>query len=92
MKDIFEIMTVSGKDERREAGICVGISLKIGGRETVCPISGVCNSYDALESEVQEIKENLENMLTRANTILNESTPQLITALEPDMEDPVIYC
>ena len=92
MKGIFEIMTVEDRDEKGQKGIRLGISVKLGGHETICPISEVCKSYDALESEVRIIKENLENLLSRTKkAIFNESYPNAVTVLKSDMEAEEIW-
>lgn len=87
MKNIFEMITVSNSGEKDQTKVAIGIKVKIGGKETVCPISGLCKSLDALESEIREINENLENIIGMAEKVFNVGTsPQKAFELQPDME------
>ncbi|MDB9822324.1 hypothetical protein OAC89_01315 [Deltaproteobacteria bacterium] len=86
MKHIFEMRTASNIGEKDQTGISIGINVKIGGKETLCPISGVCDSPDGLESEIREIYENLEDILARAKKVFNASSGKKALELQPDLE------
>ena len=91
MKPVFELMTFTDKDEKGQAGVSIGINVKIGGNETIHPITSVCDSQDALESEVRALNENLENLTNRAKTIFERSSTHSVIELQPDMEPEEIW-
>ena len=91
MKDIFEMITVSNVGEKSQAGISIGINVKIGGKETICPISGVCESFEGLETEVGEIYKNLEKIMERAKNIFNSSSPQAAFEMNPDLKPEELW-
>ena len=86
MKDIFKIITTT--HEKAGTGIAIGITVKIGEREILCPISGVCDSMEAFESEISAINKNFENMLSNVRTIFEgsgaEGLPELKSDIEPE--------
>ncbi|MFC1867255.1 hypothetical protein ACFL0H_03885 [Thermodesulfobacteriota bacterium] len=91
MKNIFKMMTVGNKDKDRQA-VRIGININIGeSDERVCPVSRVCGSYDAFESEVRDIKENLGNVLSRAKRVFEKSSPYTELDLTPDMKPEEIW-
>jgi hypothetical protein len=91
MEDIFEMMTFADKEESQEIRVRLGIRLKIADHETTCPILRVCNSYGALESEVEAIKSNLERIMSRAKEIFRESSIPENLAIRPDMKPDEIW-
>ena len=91
MKPVFELMTFTNEDKKGEAGVSIGINVKIGGNETIHPISSVCDSQDALESEVRALNENLENLMDRAKKIFDRSSPHAVIEIQPDMEPGEIW-
>lgn len=91
MKNIFEMMTVTDKEKRDETKIRLGICLKVGEVETICPISGICNSYDAFEREVQAVKNSLERVMNMAKEIFSGSSLQETLELKSDMPAEKIW-
>lgn len=91
MKDIFEMMTVTDKEKQDETKIRLGICLKIGDTETICPISGICDSYDAFEVEVEAVKNNLERVINKAKEIFSGSSLQKTLELKADMAPEKIW-
>jgi hypothetical protein len=91
MKNIFELITFTGKDERSRAGASIGISIKIGINDTVHRISGLCNSLDALESEVRALNKELEDVLESAKIIFKESSSLGVPEIQPDMRPEEIW-
>ncbi len=80
MKNVFELITFTGKDEENRAGASIGVSIKIGINDTVHRISRVCNSLEALESEVRALNKDLEDVLESAKIIFKE--PSFLGVLE----------
>ena len=71
--------------------IRLGVALKIGNTETICPITGLCESYEAFEMEVESVKNNLDNLINKAKKIFSGSSIQEILALKADMSPEKIW-
>ena len=91
MKNIFEMMTVTDKEKQDETKIRLGICLKIGDTETICPISGICDSYEAFETEVEAVKNSLERIINKAKEIFSGSSLQETLELNADMSPEKIW-
>ena len=91
MKDIFEMVTVTGKEKQDETKIRLGICLKIGDNETICPITGICDSYEAFEMEVEAVKNSLERVINKAKEVFNGSSLQETLELNADMSPEKIW-
>jgi hypothetical protein len=91
MVDIFEVITITDKEESDKTGISLGITIKIAGHETLCPITKTCNSYEALEMEVKRIQENLESILHTTKGIFGASTNGEMFEFRSDMEPQEIW-
>ena len=91
MESIFKMVTETGKGEDGETTVSVGIRLKVGGHETTCPISRACDSYEALEIEVQGIKNSLDGLLTNAKRVLGEPGAEEGLDLRSDMAPEEIW-
>jgi hypothetical protein len=91
MAGIFEIMTVGDRGAKGETGVAIGISVKIGGNETICPVTGVFNSMDSLVSQVKSLNKDLEDILTRAKIIIEGSSSEMALDFHPDMSPSEIW-
>ena len=91
MKDVFEIITQSASGEGEETFVCIGIPLKAGGHDVMCPVSKTCASYGALEIEVQAIKDELDALLLRARESFEDSATEDALGLRPDMSPEEIW-
>lgn len=91
MKEIFEMMKVPDKEKEDEIRVQLGIPLKIADRETTCPVTKACNSYESLEIEVQAIKDDLERIMIRAKDIFRKSSIQESLDFGSDMEPEEIW-
>ena len=91
MESIFEMMTETGKGEDEKTTVSVGIRAKVGGHETTCPISRAYHSYEALEIEVQSIKNSFDSLLAEARRVFRESEAQEGPDLRSDMEPEEIW-
>lgn len=89
MENIFEVTTTVEKGN--EIVSSVGIRLKIGGHEIVCPVSRACNTYEALQIEVQAIKNDLESILERAKQVYRQPKIEEGIQLRPDMAPEEIW-
>ncbi|MGD8982431.1 MAG: hypothetical protein PVH99_15790 [Desulfobacteraceae bacterium] len=91
MESIFEMVTETGKREKKEISVSIGIRLKVGGHETTCPISRACHSYETLEMEVQAIKNSLDSLLAEAKRVIGESEADEGLDLRSDMAPEEIW-
>ena len=91
MVDIFEVITMTDKEASDKTGISLGITIKIAGQETLCPITSACDSYEALEMEVKKIQENLESILHITKGIFGASANGDMFEFRSDMEPQEIW-
>lgn len=91
MEDIFEMLTVAEKEKIDTIGLRLGVRIKIAGHETTCPISKICNSYEALEIEVQALKNHLERIMNGARNIFSRSSIQGGLDIRPDMTPEQVW-
>ena len=91
MESVFELVTETGKRDKEETSIRVGIRLKVGGHVTTCPVSRACHTYEALEIEVQSLKDSLDSLLAEANALLGEPKPEEGLDLRSDMAPEEIW-
>lgn len=86
MKDnIFELMDVSKGDKKSDRSVCLGIRVAVSGRETRCPVTEVCSSYDDFEKVIQTLKDNLEAIRVQAKDLYHASEVQGGLNLRSDM-------
>jgi hypothetical protein len=104
MKTIFDLIRSS---ERREGGkpeLRLGLRLKIGDQETICPLTSSVDSYEALESEVQTLQEDLGTVMKRAKDFLEvgrspdetldfdaDMAPEEVWALLSEVDDEGLF-
>ncbi len=91
MKNLFEIIYARNGDKNEEPSVCIGIRIKIGARETICPLSGPAKSHEALEADIGSIKENLDMISKMARDLFNTSSPGTAVELNPDMGPEEIW-
>ena len=90
MKNLFEIMTVKNEEDSR-ISVRIGIRVKIGEHEVIHPVSGICNSQEALDREIDSIKENIEDIRETSRHILEGSSEPVGIELRSDMEPEEIW-
>jgi len=91
MQNIFEIITQPNKDKESNKEVALGIRVKLSSFETVCPLTASCKSYPALESEVQGIRQNLDDLLKEARRLFEGSSKTDRLGLRPDMKAEQIW-
>ena len=74
MKGIFDLIESTEEGGGEKPVFRLGLRLKIGDQETVCPLTSPFETYEALETGVQFIKENLDRIVKRAKELF-EGTP-----------------
>ncbi len=83
MEELFEMMRVDEGAE--EKGICLGIRIRVSGRETTCPVSRPCASFDTFEEEVRDLKAQLDKVLSQGKAYYQASRLQGKLDIRPDM-------
>ena len=91
MEVFFEMLTVTEKEKIDTIGIRLAVRIKIAGHETICPISKICNSYEALEIEVQALKDNIEGIMNGARDIFSRLSIQGGLSIRPDMTPEQVW-
>ena len=89
MNKIFEIIDHQDQDTRK--GIALGVRLKIGDYEAICPVSKVVPSLAGLNAEIQAIKGELDEISIKAKRILEENASDQIPELHSDMPPEKIW-
>ena len=104
MKTIFDLIKSSERREGDKPELRLGVRIKIGDQETVCPLTGSVDSYEALQGEVQTLQEDLGEVMKRAKNFLQggrspdetldfdaDMAPDQIWALLSEVDDEVLF-
>jgi hypothetical protein len=91
MKGIFELISGSRSGVGEETFVSIGIPLKAGEHDVMCPVSKTCTSYRDLEIEVQAIKDELDALLQKAKESFEVSGTEDALDLRPDMSPEEIW-
>ena len=75
MKGIFDLIGSPEGGEGEKPMFRLGLRLKIGDQETVCPLTRPFESFEALENGVEFIKEDLGLIVERARERFKGSQP-----------------
>ena len=79
----------SGGDE--ETFVSIGIPLKAGDHDILCPVSKACSSYEELQIEVQAIKNELDTLLQKAKESFEGPVTEDALGLRPDMSAEEVW-
>ena len=82
---IFELLDVSTDEKGLDRSVCLGIRIAISDRETLCPVTEACPSFEAFEKVVQAIKDKLEAISEQAKNLYHTSEVQGGLSLSSDM-------
>jgi len=85
MDKIFELIVQPATGEGKKPEARIGIRLKLSSLETICHVTKPCQSYPALESEVQAIRQNLEDILKEGRNFFENALNRDNLGLKPDM-------
>ena len=91
MEDLFEMMTTDDQKKPLEKGIRLGIRPRVSGQETIYAISRPCESFDMFESEVQDLKAQLDRVLSQGKAFFHASRLQGELDIRPDMAPDEIW-
>jgi hypothetical protein len=85
MGKLFELLTqpAEGREKKPEARL--GIRVRLSSFETTCFVTQPCQTYHALESEVQAIRHDLEDVLKEARKAFESASKRDNLGLKPDM-------
>jgi hypothetical protein len=85
MDKIFELIVQPGEGQETKPEARIGIRVKLSSFETTCFVTQPCPSYHALESEVQAIRQNLEDVLKEARRVFESASKRDRLGLRSDM-------
>ncbi len=85
MDKIFDLITQPGEGQGKKPEARLGIRVKLSSFGTTCFVTRPCQSYHALESEVQAIRQNLEDVLKEARKAFESASKGDNLGLRPDM-------
>jgi hypothetical protein len=85
MDKIFELIAQPEKEEGKKTEVRLGIRVKLSSFETTCFVTQPCPSYHALESAVQAIRQNLEDVLKEARKTFESASKRDRLGLRPEM-------
>lgn len=85
MDNIFELIVQPGEGQETKPEARIGIRVKLSSFETTCFVTQPCPSYHALESEVQAIRQNLEDVLKEARKTFESASKRDRLGLRPEM-------
>jgi hypothetical protein len=75
MKGIFDLIKYSESREGEKQEFCLGLRLKVGDQETVCPLTKPTDSYNTLENEIKTIKQDLGKVMEKARNLIPGNQP-----------------
>lgn len=85
MDNIFELIVQPGEGQETKPEARIGIRVKLSSFETTCFVTQPCPSYHALESAVQAIRQNLEDVLKEARKTFESASKRDRLGLRPEM-------
>jgi hypothetical protein len=85
MDKIFELITERGEVQEKKPEARIGIRVRLSSFETTCFVTQPCASYQALEAEVQAIRQNLEDVLKEGRKAFESAWERDRFGLRPDM-------
>jgi len=90
MDEIFELITAAtAEGESQEFRL--GVRIKVGGFEAVCPLTRQCGSYKAFELEMERIRKRLEEVSIQARTMDERRGREETFGIEPHMAASEIW-
>jgi hypothetical protein len=91
MESVFELITNVKLEKEGPEECRLGIRVKVGGFETICPVTRPCHSYKAFELEVQGITKSLEQIMSRAKGIFEKPDAGEMFGIEPRMKAEEVW-
>ena len=75
MKRIFDLIKCPQGKEGGTPEFRLGLRIKIGDQETVCPLTESSGSFEGLENEVQTITQDLGRVMEKAKNLIRGDQP-----------------
>jgi hypothetical protein len=91
MESVFELITRVKLEKGGPEECRLGILVRVGGVETICPVTRPCHSYKAFELEVQSIAKSLEQIMSRAKGIFEKPDAGEMFGIEPHMKAEEVW-
>lgn len=83
MPDIFEIIHQAGEGKDAPLNFSLGIRIKIGNYETICPVTEFL-SCDDLKSEIGSFENELAGILKKLGSLENGNNTQTVSGMDED--------
>jgi hypothetical protein len=92
MSRIFKISACKNPQSTGGEAFCIGIPVRIAGRETVIPISESCQSLEEMVKAARDIQDELKLLLAEAEkTFQPEAGPESGLHFPPGMEPDKVW-
>jgi hypothetical protein len=91
MTDIFKIIAREDRERGGKKGVRLGIEVRVGDWETVCPVSDVCQSLQEMTAEIEAVKKGLDRALQEAKKYLEGTSLEGHPAITPEMSPEAIW-
>jgi hypothetical protein len=91
MESIFDLIASAKGEKEKKQGCRLGIRVNVRGFETICPLTPFCESYKALENEIQNITKGLEQILAEARRIFQKPDAGEMFGIEPHMKAEEVW-
>jgi len=75
MKRIFDLIKCPQGKKGGKPEFRLGLRIKIGDQETVCPLTESSGSFEGLENEVQTITQDLGRVMEKAKNLIRGDQP-----------------
>lgn len=92
MRGIFDLIKATVGEEVEKPELTLGLRIKIGEHQTICPITEPSNSYDVFEKEAQTIIEDLSRIMEKAKDFFKgDRSSEGMLGFDEDMEPAQIW-
>ncbi|MBW2029174.1 MAG: hypothetical protein JRH06_06830 [Deltaproteobacteria bacterium] len=91
MEKLFELVKIPPGQDDKNLRVCLGIRMKVGGRESVFPITRPCKRLLELEEELLAIEKDLTGSMEQAKMLFGDSAQVDFPEITPDMGPEEIW-
>jgi len=91
MGNLFDLVEIQGPAGGQEKRLRVGIRVTIGDQENLCALTPPVDSVGKLTREITFLKQELDDLLERAELFFGEASRGTAAGLRPDMSAAEIW-
>ena len=85
MTELFTLVRVTPAHEDDTPAVCLAVTVSVGGRDTMCPVSEPCMNLRDLERAVQIVGRNLNTLVEEARAVWEKGEGRGDLLTDPDM-------